>query len=70
MNIYYVEINGIKIRNFKTFELAFEFVQKLEQPDDNDNNNDVVKIYHEEYIDEFHGSETSCRVYLLYKNEK
>ena len=66
MDIYYVEINDIKIRNFKTFELAFEFVQKLEQSDDKD----VVKIYHEEYIDEFHGSETSCRVYLLYKSEK
>jgi hypothetical protein len=48
MDIYYIEINDIKIRNFKTFELAFEFVQKLEQPDDND----IVKIYHEEYIDE------------------
>ena len=66
MDIYYVGINGIKIRNFKTFELAFKFVKKLAQSDDND----VVKIYHEEYIDEFHGSETSCRVYLLYKSEK
>jgi hypothetical protein len=66
MDIYYVEINGIKIRNFKTFELAFEFVQKHEKTDDKD----VIKIYHEEYIDEFHGSETSCRVYLLYISEK
>jgi len=64
MDIYYVEINDVKIRNFKTFELALEFVKKHEQSDD------ILKIYHEEYIDEFHGSETSCRLYLLYKSEK
>lgn len=64
MDIYYVEINDVKIRNFKTFELALEFVQKCDQSDD------IVKIYHEEYIDEFHGSETYCRLYLLYINKK
>ena len=64
MDIYYVEINNVKIRNFKTFELAYKFVQKYEQSDD------LIKIYHEEYIDEFHGSETSCRLYLLYISEK
>ena len=64
MDIYYVEINNVKIRNFKTIELAYKFVQKYEQSDD------LIKIYHEEYIDEFHGSETSCRLYLLYISEK
>ncbi len=65
MNIYYVEVNNnIKLKSFSTFELAFKFAKTLEKTDDN------VKIYHEEYIDEFHGAETCCILTLLYSNEK
>ncbi len=65
MNIYYVEVNNnIKMKSFTTFELAFEFAKTLEKSDDK------VKIYHEEYIDEFHGAETCCILTLLYSSEK
>ncbi len=65
MDIYYVEVNNnVKIKSFATFELAYEFAINLEKSDD------TVKIYHEEYIDEFHGSETSCRLYLVYSSTK
>jgi hypothetical protein len=64
MDIYYLEVDNIRVKSFSTFELAFKFSTTYDKTDS------VVKIYHEEYIDEFHGSETSCRVYLLYISEK
>ena len=64
MDLYYLEVDNIRVKSFSTFELAFKFAIPYDKTDS------VVKIFHEEYIDEFHGSETSCRVYLLYKSEK
>ncbi len=65
MDIFFVELNdNVKIKSFATFELAFEFAKTLEKSDDK------VKIYYEEYIDEFHGAETCCILTLLYSSEK
>ncbi len=65
MPIFFVELNdNVKIKSFATFELAFEFAKKFEKTDD------TVKIYHEEFIDEFHGSETSCILRLVYSSNK
>ncbi len=64
MDIYYVQIDNIRIKSFSKFELAFDFIKNYEKTDS------IFKIYHEEYIDEFHGLETSCRLYLVYSSEK
>lgn len=63
MDIFYVEINNIKIKSFSTFELAFNFIKTFEESDD------TIYIYHEEFVDEFHGSETSTRLYLVYTSK-
>ena len=64
MDIYYLEVDNIKVKSFSKFELALVLAKTYVKTDN------LVKIYHEEYIDEFHGSETSCRLYLVYTSEK
>lgn len=64
MDLYYLEVDNIRVKSFSTFELAFKNAITYDKTDS------LVKIFHEEYIDEFHGSETSCRLYLVYTSEK
>jgi hypothetical protein len=64
MNIYILETNSnTESKNFKTLEDAIEYSNKLL----NDNPNIKIKIYHQEFNDEFQNSDISCRVYLVYE---
>ncbi len=65
MNIYVLEINSkSESKNFKTLENAIEYANKLL----NDYPNLKIKIYHQEFNDEFQNSDVSCKVYLVYEN--
>lgn len=60
MEFYSVEINSINFKTFKTFELAFKFVQELQGE---------IKIYHEEFPDDFHGvSDAHCYKTLVWQS--
>lgn len=63
MNIYFIEINGFKKKSFSTEESAFNYLK-----DQIYNPNDRIRLLHEEYIEDIHGSETICRLYVLYSS--
>lgn len=67
MDIYYLKINGNILKNFSSINIALDYI-KLNNL--NLNTDDLIQIFYEEFIDEIHGSEMSCRVHMVYSNQK
>ncbi len=65
MNIYVLETNSnLESKNFKTLEDAIQYANKLIK----DSPTIKIKIFNQEFNDDFQNSDVSCRVYLVYEN--
>jgi hypothetical protein len=65
MNIYVLETNlHTESKNFKTLEDAIQYANNLL----NNNPTIKIKIFNQEFNDDFQNSDVSCRIYLVYEN--
>jgi hypothetical protein len=62
MEIYFIEINGNRFRNFKKYEEAYELVIRMIL----DSPNSKIKIILEEFCD-FGHSDSGCKTYVLFE---
>ncbi len=79
MDIFILEINGVNIKQFSTLELAKQHLclidcEKSEktlsnQNSENSENYNKIRILHEEYIDDFNGSDNCCRLHVVYEKK-
>ena len=61
-NIYILLVNEKDKTTYKTYEEAFVSAKKILYQ----NPNHKVKIYEEEYNDDLHCSDVSCKIYLKF----
>jgi hypothetical protein len=62
MEIYYIEINGNRFKNFKKYEDAYDKVIRMIL----DSPNSKIKIILEEFCD-FGHCDTGCKSYILFE---
>jgi hypothetical protein len=61
MELYTININGKKYKQYKTFEEALDNMKKIIESEPNSN----IKIYSEEFCEYECGSDTSCKIHIV-----